>query len=70
MCAYLVTSVVSVFVTPMDCSPLGSSIHGILQVRILEWAAMPSSSGFSLCLLPCWWILYPLSHLIFMCICV
>ena len=28
---------------PMDCSPLGSSVHGILQARILEWVAMPSS---------------------------
>ena len=24
-----------------DCSPPGSSVHGILQVRILEWVAMP-----------------------------
>ena len=30
---------------PMDCSPLGSSVHGILQARILKWAAMPSSRG-------------------------
>ena len=29
--------------SPMDCSPPGSSIHGIFQVRILEWVAMPSS---------------------------
>jgi len=29
----------------MDCSPPGSSVHGILQVRILEWVAMPSSRG-------------------------
>ena len=28
---------------PMDCSPPGSSVHGILQTRILEWVAMPSS---------------------------
>ena len=28
---------------PMDCSPPGSSVHGILQVRILEWDAMASS---------------------------
>ena len=28
---------------PMDCSLPGSSVHGILQARILEWAAMPSS---------------------------
>ena len=30
---------------PMDCSPPGSSVHGILQARILEWAAMPFSRG-------------------------
>ena len=28
---------------PMDYSPPGSSVHGILQARILEWVAMPSS---------------------------
>ena len=28
---------------PMDCGPPGSSVHGILQARILEWDAMPSS---------------------------
>ena len=28
---------------PVDCSPLGSSLCGILQARILEWVAMPSS---------------------------
>ena len=28
---------------PRDCSPPGSSVHGILQARILEWVAMPSS---------------------------
>ena len=31
----------------MDCSPLGSSLHMILQVRILEWIAMPSFRGSS-----------------------
>jgi len=25
---------------PMDCSPPGSSVHGVLQVRILEWVAI------------------------------
>ena len=30
---------------PMDCSPPGSSVHGILQARMLEWVAMPSSRG-------------------------
>ena len=29
----------------MDCSPPGSSVHRILQARILEWVAMPSSRG-------------------------
>ena len=33
---------------PMDCSPPCSSVHGILQVRILEWLAIPFSSGSSL----------------------
>ena len=32
---------------PMNCSPPGSSVHGILQARILEWVAMPFSRGFS-----------------------
>ena len=31
---------------PTDCSPPGSSVHGTLQARILEWVAMPSSRGF------------------------
>ena len=31
----------------MDCSPPGSSVHRILQERILEWVAMPSSMGSS-----------------------
>ena len=31
----------------MDCSPPGSSVHGILQARILGWVAMPSSRGSS-----------------------
>ena len=29
----------------MDCSPPGSSAHGILQARILEWDATPSTKG-------------------------
>ena len=28
---------------PMDCSPPGSSIHGILQARVLEWGAIAIS---------------------------
>ena len=57
---------------PMDYSPPGSSVHGIVQVRILEWVAMPSSRGSSrprdqthVCLhiLHCRWLLYSLSSL-------
>ena len=32
---------------PIDCSPWGSSIHGIFQARILEWVAISFSSGSS-----------------------
>ena len=32
---------------PMDCSPPGSSVHGILQAKILEWVAIPFSRGSS-----------------------
>ena len=27
---------------PMDCSPPGSSVHGIIQARILDWVAIPT----------------------------
>ena len=30
---------------PVDCSLTGSSVHGVLQARIVEWTAMPSSKG-------------------------
>ena len=32
----------------MDCSPPGSSVHGILQARILQWVAIPFSSSIFL----------------------
>ena len=32
---------------PVDCSPLGSSVHGISQTRILEWGAFSFSRGSS-----------------------
>ena len=35
------------FVTPVDCSPPGCSVCGILQAKTLEWVAMPSSRGSS-----------------------
>jgi len=40
----------------MDCSPPGSSIHGIFQARVLEWGAMTKQqqkdSGQFICFLP------------------
>ena len=30
---------------PMDCSPPGSSVHGMFQARILEWVAVPFTRG-------------------------
>ena len=32
---------------PMDYSPVGFSVHGILQARVLEWVATPFSRGSS-----------------------
>ena len=32
---------------PMNCSLRGSTVHGILQARVLEWEAIPSSRGSS-----------------------
>ena len=51
--------------------PVSLLVHGILQARILEWVAMPSSRIFLtqgsnlplLCLLHCRWILYHQRHL-------
>ena len=30
---------------PMDCSPSGSSVHGIFQARVLEWGAIAFSDS-------------------------
>ena len=51
----------------MDCSPISSSVHGILQARILEWIAISFARGFPTqgsnpCLLHCRKILYGRSH--------
>ena len=43
----LVTQSCPALCDPMDCSPPGSSVHGILQARILEWVAIPFSRGSS-----------------------
>ena len=70
-CAQLLQSCLTLC-DPMDCSPPGSSVHGILQARILEWVAMPSSKGifptqesnmYPWHLLHCRQVLYPLSYL-------
>ena len=33
---------------PMDCSPAGSSIHGIFQARVLEWVAISFSNMYNM----------------------
>ena len=43
----LVTQSCPTLCDPMDCTPPGSSVHGIHQARRLEWVAMPSSRGRS-----------------------
>ena len=45
-CAKLLQSCLTLC-DPTACIPLGSSVHGILQAKILEWVAMPSSRGSS-----------------------
>ena len=58
----------SILCDPMDCSLPGSSVHGILQARILEWIAIPffkgifPTQGSNLDLLHCRQILYCLNH--------
>ena len=47
MCVRSVAQSHQTLCNTMDCSPPGSSVHGILQARILEWVAMPSSRGSS-----------------------
>ena len=53
----------------MNCSPPGSSVHGILQARILEWVGSHSllqeiflTQGLNPGLLHCRQILYSLNH--------
>ena len=48
MCAKLFQhNLGSTLCDPMDCSPLGFTVHGILQARMLEWIAMASSKRSS-----------------------
>ena len=46
-CCYLVAQLCPTLCDPVDCSPPGSPVHGILQARTLEWVVMPSSRRFS-----------------------
>ena len=46
-CSVLVTQSCLTLCDPMDCSPPGSSVHGILQARILEWVSIHFSRGSS-----------------------
>ena len=39
----LITQLCLTLCDPMECSPPGSSVHGILQARILEWVAISFS---------------------------
>ena len=43
MCESEVTQLCLTFHDPMDCSPPGSSVHGIFQARVLEWVAIAFS---------------------------
>ena len=43
----LVTQTCQILWDPMDCSTPSSSVHGIIQVKILEWVAIPLSKGSS-----------------------
>ena len=47
VCAKLCQSCLTLC-NPMDCSPPGYSVHGILQARILQWVAISSSRGIFL----------------------
>ena len=46
-CVVLVTQLCLTLCNPMDCSLPGSSVHGIIQLRILEWVTIPFSRGSS-----------------------
>ena len=67
ICCCLITKSCPTLCDPMDCSPSGSSVHGLSQARILEWVAISFSKGSSLPgvklgLLRCRCTLYHLSH--------
>ena len=43
----LVAQLCPILYESMDCSPPISSVHGILQTKMLEWVAIPFSRGYS-----------------------
>ena len=47
MCASVSLQLYPMLCDPIGCSPQGSSVHGILQARVLGWVAIPSSKGSS-----------------------
>ena len=49
MMCVLVTQSRLILCDPMDCSPPGSSVHGIPQARILEWVAISFSTIHDTC---------------------
>ena len=44
---YVVTQLCLTLWDPLDCTPLGPSVHGIFQARILKWLPFSSSRGSS-----------------------
>ena len=68
VCVCLVTQLCPTLCNTMVWSPPGSSVHAVLQARILEWVAIPFSRGIfstqqlNLGLPHCRQILYHLSH--------
>ena len=68
VCMYLFTELCLTICSPMDYSPPGSFVHGVLQGRILEWVVVPFSKGLfldqksNLCLLHWQADSLPLSH--------
>ena len=47
MCMWLVAQKCPSLCDVLDCSPAGSSVHGIFQARIMEWVAIAFSRGSS-----------------------
>ena len=46
VCVCEVTQSCPTLSDPMDCSPSGSSVHGVFQARVLEWGAIAFSNTY------------------------